>query len=91
MQHHLRPDIRLSPEMEERVNEAVSTGEYGSASEVVDEALRIWSESRENFGYTLEELKVLANAGIESGPGRFSSIEEIKAEARRRLGTGEAN
>lgn len=88
MQEHLRPDIRLSPDMETRVNQAVSTGEYGSASDVVDEALRLWSESRDNFGYTPDELKALVNAGIESGPGRFASIEDIKAEARRRLAAG---
>src|SRR6188768_3076710 len=67
MQQHVRRDIDLSPDMEERVNEAVSQGEYHSASEIVDEALRMWSEKRENFGYTLNELRTLVNAGIESG------------------------
>lgn len=87
MQQHVRRDIDLSPDMEERVNEAVSKGEYRSASDVVDEALRMWSERRENFGYTLQELRTLVNAGIESGPGRFASIEDIKAEARQRIQT----
>jgi antitoxin ParD1/3/4 len=91
MQQHVRRDIDLSPDMEERVNEAVSQGEYHSASEIVDEALRMWSEKRENFGYTLNELRTLVNAGIESGPGRFASIDDIKAEARRRLATRPAN
>ena len=91
MQQHVRRDIDLSPDMEERVNEAVSQGEYHSASEIVDEALRMWSEKRENFGYTLNELRALVNAGIESGPGRFASIDDIKAEARRRLATRPAN
>lgn len=90
MQQHVRRDIDLSPDMEERVNEAVSKGEYLSASDVVDEALRMWSERRENFGYTLQELRTLVNTGIESGPGRFASIEDIKAEARRRLDAGQA-
>ena len=57
MQQHVRRDINLSPDMEERVN----------------------------FGYSLHELRTLVKAGIESGPGRFASIEDIKAEARQRI------
>lgn len=85
MQQHVRPDIALSPDMEKRVDDAVSQGEYGSASEVVDAALRMWSERRENFGYSLAEIRALVNEGIESGPGKFASIDDIKAEARRRF------
>lgn len=88
MQQHVRSDINLSPDMEELVKEAVVNGEYRSVSEIVDEALRLWSEKRDNFGYTLNELQTLVNAGIESGPGRLGSIENIKAEARRRLAGG---
>lgn len=88
MQQHVRPDIILSPEMERRVDDAVSQGEYNSASDVIDDALRMWSERRENFGYSLEEIRTLVREGIESGPGKFNSIDEIKAEARRRLGNG---
>ena len=90
MQQHVRSDINLSPDMEELVKEAVVNGEYRSVSEIVDEALRLWSEKRDNFGYTLNELQTLVNAGIESGPGRLGSIENIKAEARRRLAGGKA-
>lgn len=90
MQQHVRSDINLSPDMEELVKEAVVNGEYRSVSEIVDEALRLWSEKRDNFGYTLNELQTLVNAGIESGPGRLGSIQNIKAEARRRLAGGKA-
>lgn len=84
MQQHVRRDISLSPDMEALVDEAISSGEYHSASEVVNAALRVWGERRENSGYTLAELRALIDEGIESGPGRYSSIDEIKAEARRR-------
>ena len=40
---------------------------------------------RSNFGYTLDELRTLVEAGIESGHGKSMSLDEIKAEARRRL------
>ncbi|HVW57048.1 MAG TPA: type II toxin-antitoxin system ParD family antitoxin [Rhizobiaceae bacterium] len=78
--------ITLSPELASAVDEVVAAGEYASASEVVREALRHWKERRDLFGYTLEELRALVQEGIDSGPGRYVSMEEIKAEARRRFG-----
>lgn len=77
--------ITLSPELATVVDEAVAAGEYASASEVIRDALRDWKERRDLYGYTLEELRGLIREGIDSGPGRFTSIDEIKAEARNRL------
>jgi len=51
----------------------------------VEEALRDWKERRDNHGYTLAELRQFVQDGIDSGRGRFHSIDEIKAEARGRL------
>lgn len=76
--------IILSAELAAAVDAAVETGEYASASEVVRDALRLWKERRDLYGYSLEELRGLIRKGIDSGPGRFGSMEEIKAEARRR-------
>jgi antitoxin ParD1/3/4 len=76
--------ITLSSELATAVDAAVATGEYASASEVVRDALRLWKERRDLFGYTVEELRALIQEGIDSGPGQFASMEEIKAEARRR-------
>ncbi|BCH24091.1 type II toxin-antitoxin system ParD family antitoxin [Mesorhizobium sp. L-8-3] len=78
--------ITLSPELATAVDAAVAAGEYASASEVIREALRDWKERRDLFGYTLEELRALIQEGIDSGPGRYGSMETIKAEARRRAG-----
>ena len=77
--------ITLSPDLATAVDEAVAAGEYASASEVIRDALRGWKERRDLFGYTLEELRVLVKEGDDSGPGRFQSMAEIKAEARRRF------
>jgi antitoxin ParD1/3/4 len=85
MQQHVKRSIDLASDMDKLVSDAVRRGDYSSASEVVDEALRLWSEKQDNFGYTLAELRALVNAGIESGPGKHASIEDIKAEARSRL------
>jgi antitoxin ParD1/3/4 len=85
MQQHVKRNIDLAPDMDELIDQAVSRGDYSSPSDVIDEALRMWGERRENSGYTLDELRTLVNAGIESGPGQFASLGDIKAEARRRL------
>lgn len=85
MGHVDKRSITLSPELATAVDEAVAAGEYASASEVIRDALRGWKEKRDLLGYTVEELRALWDEGIASGPGRFASMDEIKAEARARL------
>ena len=51
---------------------------------VIRDALQHWKECR------AEELRRLWQAGIESGPGRFKSINAIKEEARREVANAEA-
>ncbi|TIW91120.1 MAG: type II toxin-antitoxin system ParD family antitoxin [Mesorhizobium sp.] len=82
--------ITLSPELAQAVDDVVAAGEYASASEVIRDALRQWKDRRDLHGYTLEELRKLVQEGIESGPGRFASMDEIKTEARRRLRSDDA-
>ncbi|MBZ9846756.1 type II toxin-antitoxin system ParD family antitoxin [Mesorhizobium sp. CA14] len=82
--------ITLSPELAAAVDDVVAAGEYASASEVIRDALRQWKERRDLLGYTVEELRELVQQGIDSGPGQFVSMEEIKAEARRRYRSGGA-
>lgn len=60
--------IALTPEMAGFVRRAVESGEYASTSEAIREAVREWKERREPLGYTLDELRVLAQEGIDSGP-----------------------
>jgi antitoxin ParD1/3/4 len=76
--------VTLAPEAMAVVNEAVASGEYATASEVVADALLNWRANREQPGFGTEELRKLWSEGVVSGPGRFASIEEIKAEVRRR-------
>ncbi len=77
--------IALSPELAEFVRDSVRSGRYGSAGEAIDEAVREWKERRENYGYTIAELRALIQEGIDSGPTEPFDVEGIKAEARRRL------
>ena len=38
-----------------------------------------------------EDFKLLLQEGLVSGPGKFASMEEIKAEARRRFEQGKSS
>ena len=76
--------VALTPEFMTLLKEAVKTGEYTSASEVIRDALRHWKEHRADFEHSVDELRQLWEEGIASGPGRFKSIQEIKNEAKRR-------
>jgi antitoxin ParD1/3/4 len=81
--------IALTPEMLAVVREAVASGEYASSSEVVREALRDWKRRRTLEQKDIEELRRLWADGLESGPGRFTDMVEVRAEARRRLEAAE--
>ena len=77
--------IALTPEMAKEVRMAVKSGEYASSSEVIREALRDWHRKRAFLDQEIEELRSLWREGVESGKGRYGSMEEIKQAARKRL------
>lgn len=77
--------VALTPDMAALMREVVNSGEYASNSEVVREALRDWKFKRSMQQQQLEELRRLWHEGRSSGPGRFESMDAIKAAARRRL------
>jgi antitoxin ParD1/3/4 len=77
--------IALTPEMAKEVRMAVKNGEYASSSEVIREALRDWRRKRALQDQEIEELRDLWREGMQSGKGQYSSMEEIKQAARRRL------
>ncbi len=77
--------IALTPEMAKEVRMAVKSGEYASSSEVIREALRDWRRKRALMDQEIEELRGMWREGVESGKGRYGSMEEIKQAARKRL------
>ena len=77
--------VSLPSELAVVVDDAVASGEFGNASEVIREALRQWKDRRELHGYTVEELRVLWEEGLTSGPSPLTDLEALKAEGRRRL------
>ncbi|WP_197465034.1 type II toxin-antitoxin system ParD family antitoxin [Tistrella mobilis] len=77
--------IALTPEMAGFVRHAVETGQYASTSEAIREAVREWQERRDLLGYTVDELRVLVQKGIDSGPATPFDPESIRQEGRRLL------
>jgi antitoxin ParD1/3/4 len=85
MAHVEKMSIALTPEMAAVVRQCVESGEYASSSEVIREALRDWKLKRALQQNELAELRHLWQTGLESGPGRLTDMDAIKAEARKRL------
>jgi antitoxin ParD1/3/4 len=77
--------IALTSEMAGFVRNAVEAGEYASTSEVIRDAVREWKERRDLLGYTVEDLRVLVQEGIDSGSSSLETMADVKAAARRRL------
>ncbi|MBX9908100.1 MAG: type II toxin-antitoxin system ParD family antitoxin [Beijerinckiaceae bacterium] len=89
MGHVAKHNVTLSAELSTAVEEAVASGEYPSIDAVVGEALARWKDERELFGYTIEELRALAQAGIDSGPAvdGEAALDRIKAKFRADAGS----
>jgi antitoxin ParD1/3/4 len=62
-----RLSIELTPELSQSIEEAIASGEFASADEVVQSALATWQSSRLIYGYTVEELTALIDEGENSG------------------------
>ena len=83
-------NVSLTPQLEEFVQKRVESGLYGSASEVVREALRLLQERDRIYGPKLKELKAALDVGrrqLAAGQGEIfdrSAAQRMKAEARRR-------
>ena len=85
MAHVEKLSIALTPEMAATVRQCVENGEYASSSEVIREALRDWKLKRSLQQNELGELRSLWQTGLNSGHGRYATMDDIKAEARKRL------
>lgn len=78
-------NISLTPQLEDLVKRKVESGLYGSASEVMREALRLLDERDRLQAVRLDELRAEIRKGLESGEPTPLNIEEIKARGRKRL------
>ncbi len=78
-------NVSLTPQLEALVKKKVDSGLYGSASEVMREALRLLDERDRLQAMRLEELRAEIQKGLDSGPATPLDIGAIKARGRRRL------
>jgi len=83
--------IALTPDLAALVRQAVEEGGYASTSEVIRDALREWTFKRAYQRQQLNEVRRLWAEGISSGPGCFSGIDEIIAEAKNRFHAAREN
>ncbi len=81
-------NISLPAELEDRVREHVSSGMYGSASEVIREALRLFEAYQGAQAASLSSLRAdIAQGMADAKSGRVSTanMPSIKAQGRARL------
>lgn len=77
-----RMTVTMPAEMAETLRRTVVGGEYASTSEVVREALREWTRSRDAERRDLDALRAAIKAGLDSGPG--IPADQVFAELRAR-------
>ena len=81
-------NVSLTRALEDFVNSRVASGRYGSASEVVREALRLLEHRERIREAKLAELRNEIQKGIaqlEAGEGEPLDMRTIKARARKRI------
>lgn len=81
-------NIDLTPELEEFVRQELISGRYGSASEVVCEALRLMEERDRLSSAKLDHLRKDVREGEESGAAEPWDADEIKRVGRVRRAAG---
>lgn len=80
-----RVNVALPEEQIAAMNAAVEVGEYATTGEVVRDALRDWQVKRERRSAEMERLRALWDEGLASGPMEPFDIDEIIADAKKRL------
>lgn len=81
-------DISLTPKLEKFVESKVASGEFGSASEVIQEALHLMDEVEKEEQQKLEELRREIQIGIdEADRGELFDFDEVIQELREKYGT----
>jgi antitoxin ParD1/3/4 len=77
-------NVSLPEELANFVKDKVSSGRYGSSSEVVREALRLMEKTERREAEKLEWLRRAWQEGVDSGDGRKVDFTALKREARAR-------
>ncbi len=78
-------NISLTPQLEALVKSKVESGLYGSASEVMRDALRLLEERDRRQSSRVEELRAEIKKGLNSGEPTPLDIGAVKVRGRDRL------
>ncbi len=78
-------NISLTKQLEDLVKSKVESGLYGSASEVMREALRLLEDRDRIRSMRLEDLRAEIKRGLDSGEATPLDIGAVKARGRKRL------
>ena len=81
-------NVSLPPELEARVRQRVESGMYGSASEVIREALRLFEAYEQVKAVQLDSLRRDISKGIDDAKkGRVKEIDfpSLKQQGRKML------
>ncbi len=73
--------VTLPPDLAKQVETAVAEGEYGSSSEVIHDALQLWTDRRA-LARDLPTLRAAWRDGKASGPARPLELGRLTREAR---------
>jgi antitoxin ParD1/3/4 len=77
-------NVSLTPELEQYVQDKVSSGAYYSASEVIREGLRLLQERDRLQEARLHQLRQEVQVGMDSGEPDALNLQNTKARARQR-------
>jgi putative addiction module CopG family antidote len=77
-------EIRLSPELEAAVEQAIASGRYRSAEQYIAEAVELLHEREQWHAETLEEFNAKLEESIaEAERGELMSMDEFREERKK--------
>lgn len=82
--------VVLQQQLAEEVRASVAAGDYRSDREAVEDAVRVWTALRRGSEPDLTVLKRAWNAGKASGVHGALDFDDLRREARARLGQATA-
>ncbi|CAN7512837.1 type II toxin-antitoxin system ParD family antitoxin [Rhizobium sp. LjRoot254] len=83
--------VALTTQQADLLREAVDSGEYATASEVVREAMRAWQDKWEARRADIRKLRELWDEGKASGEPQPLDFDELRKEARQMLAEAKRN
>ncbi len=80
--------VSITPAQAEAIREAVKEGAYASSSDAVRDALRLWTDKRQDRAAAMEKVRRLWDEGLASGfPEPARPMSEVIEAAHARLET----